>query len=183
MTRPLRKDAARRRDALRRAAATEFAQNGLDVPLEAIAERAGVGRATLYRNFADRDQLVLAVFSAEIDALGERMRQLEGGDAFFHFIHELAELLLRNTALSAALRQARLREAMPELRRKIIAAGAAALALSQAAGKLRGDLGAEDIRIIAALLGAGLETADPSEREAISRRTRALVLDGLRPRP
>ncbi len=54
MTRPLRKDAAERREALLKAAAEAFARDGLDTPLHVIAEQAGVGRATLYRNFADR---------------------------------------------------------------------------------------------------------------------------------
>lgn len=182
MTRPMRKDAAQRRDALRKAAATEFAERGIEVPLDAIADRAGVGRATLYRNFADRDELVLAVFAGLVDELGERMRQKTTPDAFFDFVHELSELLLRNVALSAALRHAQSRLALVKLRQKIIAAGTSALSLSQAAGTVRADLEPGDIRILAALLGAGLETADPSEREAISRRTRALVLDGLRAR-
>lgn len=182
MTRPMRKDAAQRRDALREAAAAEFAERGIEVPLDAIADRAGVGRATLYRNFADRDELVLAVFTGLVDDLGERMREKTGPDAFFDFVHELSDLLLRNVALSAALRQTRSRVALLKLRHKIIAAGTSALSLSQAAGRVRADLDPRDIRILTALLGAGLETADPAEREAISRRTRALVLDGLRTR-
>lgn len=161
------------------AAAQEFAERGLDVPLDAIAERAGVGRATLYRNFADRDALVLAVFAGLVDGLGDRTRKNVGADAFFKFVHELADLLLRNVGLSAALRHTRSREAVLELRQKIIAAGTSALSISQAAGQVRADMEPQDIRIVAALLGAGLETAEPSEREAISRRTRALVLDGL----
>jgi len=39
-----------------------------------------------------------------------------------------------------------------------------------------------DIRLIATLLGAGFQGADEAERQAVSLRTRALVLDGLRPR-
>jgi AcrR family transcriptional regulator len=179
----MRKDAARRRDALQKAAAAEFAEHGLDVPLDAIADRAGVGRATLYRNFADRDALLVAVFGGLVDELGDRMQRDAGANAFFEFVDELADLVLHNVALSAALRDPRSREALIEMRRKIVAAGTTALSSSQAAGKVRADLGAEDIRIIAALLGAGLETAHPAERETISRRTRDFLLDGLRPRP
>jgi AcrR family transcriptional regulator len=182
MTRLMRKDAARRRDALREAAAAEFAERGLDVPLDAIADRAGVGRATLYRNFADRNELVLAVFAGHVEDLGQRMRENRGPDAFFEFVNELSELLLRNIGLSEALRHAPSREPLLELRQKLVAAGASALSASQAAGKVRSDLGTEDIRVVAAILGAGLETADAAEREAISRRTRALVLDGLKAR-
>lgn len=37
------------------------------MPLEVIADRAGVGRGTLYRNFQDREALALAIFSREVD--------------------------------------------------------------------------------------------------------------------
>jgi AcrR family transcriptional regulator len=183
MTRPLRKDAALRRAALREAAAAEFAQNGLDVPLDAIADRAGVGRATLYRNFPDRSELVLAVFSDLVDALGEGMRMKGGPDAFLEFVDGLADLLLEHGGLAAALRDPRLPDARLKLREKINAAGVPALELSKAAGRVRNDLSVKDIRVITALLGAALETAAPEEREEMSRRTRAFVLDGLRGRP
>ncbi len=68
-TRAPRRDAARRRDALIDAAATCFAEQGYGVPLETIAAAAGVGRATLYRNFDDREALALAIFSRAVDRL------------------------------------------------------------------------------------------------------------------
>lgn len=136
----MRKDAEQGRAALRLAAAAEFVQRGIEAPLDAIAHRAGVGRAMLYRCFADRDEHVCAMFTGLVDELGERMRQT------------------------------------------MIAAGTSASSPSQAAGTVRADPGPGGIRLLAALLGAGLETADPTEREAISRRTRALVLDGLKTR-
>ena len=49
-----RRDAQDNRDRLIAAAREVFAESGFDVPLDAIARRAGVGRATLYRNFSDR---------------------------------------------------------------------------------------------------------------------------------
>lgn len=64
-----RRDAALRRDALIDAAAACFAERGYGVPLETVAAAAGVGRATLYRNFDDREALALAIFSREVDRL------------------------------------------------------------------------------------------------------------------
>ncbi len=58
---PLRRDAARNRDRLLEAARTAFAEVGIDVPLEEIARRAGVGIATLYRRFPSREALLGAV--------------------------------------------------------------------------------------------------------------------------
>ncbi|MGN5375637.1 TetR/AcrR family transcriptional regulator [Sphingomonas hankookensis] len=68
-TRAPRRDAARRREALIAAAAACFARQGYGVPLETIAAAAGVGRATLYRNFEDREALALAIFSSAVDRL------------------------------------------------------------------------------------------------------------------
>ena len=44
---PVRKDAALNRAAVLEAARAVFADQGLDAPLDLIAERAGVGRGTL----------------------------------------------------------------------------------------------------------------------------------------
>lgn len=46
-----------------------FAERGLDVPLEEICDAAGVGRATLYRNFENRIELVRAIMSNNLDKL------------------------------------------------------------------------------------------------------------------
>lgn len=64
-----RRDAQLRREALLNAAAVCFEREGYGVPLELVAERAGVGRGTLYRNFKDRGALALAIFAREIDRL------------------------------------------------------------------------------------------------------------------
>jgi AcrR family transcriptional regulator len=67
--RPHRADAARNFDAILAAARAEFTEHGTDAALDDIARRAGVGPATLYRNFATRGDLVEAVYVAEVDAL------------------------------------------------------------------------------------------------------------------
>jgi AcrR family transcriptional regulator len=62
--RPLRADAARNRTRVLDAARTAFAESGLDVGVEVIARRAGVGKGTLYRRFGDRAGLALALLDA-----------------------------------------------------------------------------------------------------------------------
>ena len=59
----MRADAAERRSRLLDAGRDLFADVGYDVPLEAIADRAGVGIATLYRNFASRQDLKIALLA------------------------------------------------------------------------------------------------------------------------
>lgn len=182
MERPLRKDALERRRALLRAAAEVLAEQGLDAPLETIAERAGVGRATLYRNFADRIELALAVLTQEVDDFAERTgARGDGPDAFFQFIEDLAELTVRNASFSGALRLTA-PEALAPLRARIVGAGAPTLRSAQEAGLVRTDLEPADIPVISNLLAAALR-GDEAERRAVSRRALDLLLDGLRARP
>jgi len=65
---PRRADARRNRDAILAAAVETFEAEGVLAPLDGIAVRAGVGNATLYRNFPTRDDLLGAVMAAGIDA-------------------------------------------------------------------------------------------------------------------
>ncbi|GIF18245.1 AcrR family transcriptional regulator [Actinoplanes tereljensis] len=64
--RPLRADAQRNRDAILAAAREIFAAEGVLTSLDGIALRAGVGNATLYRNFPTRDDLLAAVMQTSI---------------------------------------------------------------------------------------------------------------------
>src|SRR5262245_36408668 len=64
-----RSDAARNVELLVAAARQLFDERGVDVPLDEINRRAGVGNATLYRNFPSRGDLLVAVYSDEVDAL------------------------------------------------------------------------------------------------------------------
>ncbi|WP_115718844.1 TetR/AcrR family transcriptional regulator [Gallaecimonas mangrovi] len=76
--RPPRADALRNRQAIVEAARQLFESEGVLVALDRIAATAGVGNATLYRNFATRDELLVAVFDAEIEgalAMGDRLAQ------------------------------------------------------------------------------------------------------------
>ncbi|WP_020501527.1 TetR/AcrR family transcriptional regulator [Sciscionella marina] len=71
----LRADAQRNRDRILEAASEAFAARGLDVPLAAIARRAGVGAATLYRRFPTREALVTEVFYEQLAECGAELEQ------------------------------------------------------------------------------------------------------------
>src|SRR5450759_1492763 len=64
--RPLRVDAERNRGRIVEAAQAAFAERGLNVPLEDVAARAGVGIATLYRRFPTREDLIAACFERRL---------------------------------------------------------------------------------------------------------------------
>ena len=57
----LRRDAARNRDKILAAARAAFDEEGVDVGVEVIAQRAGVGVGTLYRRFPTKELLIEAV--------------------------------------------------------------------------------------------------------------------------
>lgn len=76
--RPMRADARRNRDAILQAAREIFATDGVLASLDGIALRAGVGNATLYRNFATRDDLLVAVMEVDLDAASAQARALRG---------------------------------------------------------------------------------------------------------
>jgi AcrR family transcriptional regulator len=64
----LRTDAERNRERVLAAARSVFCEQGLEVPMTAIAREAGVGIATLYRRFPTREDLIGAVFDDRMDA-------------------------------------------------------------------------------------------------------------------
>ncbi len=68
--RPTRAAAAERDERLLAVAATMFMERGFDATsMDAVAERAGVGKATLYARYGDKEALFAAVFRRQIDRL------------------------------------------------------------------------------------------------------------------
>ncbi|WP_030559995.1 TetR/AcrR family transcriptional regulator [Streptomyces aureocirculatus] len=63
----LRADARRNRERVLEAAREVFAAQGVDAPISAVARRAGVGVATLYRRFPTRTALVTAAYAEQLD--------------------------------------------------------------------------------------------------------------------
>jgi AcrR family transcriptional regulator len=66
---PRRADAERNREKILAAARTAFADPEAEVSMAEVARRAGVGMATLYRNFPGRQELLEALYVDEIDAV------------------------------------------------------------------------------------------------------------------
>jgi AcrR family transcriptional regulator len=78
-SRPLRADARRNRDAILSAALAIFDADGIFAPIDGIATAAGVGNATLYRNFPTRNDLLAAVIEKSIVEIIEGSTDLERG--------------------------------------------------------------------------------------------------------
>src|SRR5215218_6134927 len=76
--RPLRRDAERNRRRILEAAAEVFAERGLAVTMDDIADHAGVGVGTVYRRFPNKDLLIDALLEdrlAELVAMAERAQE------------------------------------------------------------------------------------------------------------
>src|SRR5712691_799585 len=76
--RGLRADARRNLEHVLAAAREVFVEQGADAPLDEIARRAGVGIATLYRRFPDREALVRAV---ALDVLARTAHEARSAEA------------------------------------------------------------------------------------------------------
>jgi AcrR family transcriptional regulator len=91
--RPLRADAARNRARVLEVAYETFAAEGLAVPIDEIARRAGVGAGTVYRHFPTKEALFQAVLESRlrrIIAEGRALLDEPGpGEALFAFLRSM----------------------------------------------------------------------------------------------
>ena len=179
----LRADARRNREAVLDAARTAFAAEGLSVPLDEIARRAGVGPGTLYRHFPTKEALFEAVVHDRLCRLASEGAALRGspdpGAAFFAFIERLAAEAAPKRDLFDALAGAGVEigpgvmAAVDDLRAQITHL----LGQAQQAGAVRADIGSADLT---ALLSGMLLAVRPRPG-ADSERVLSVFQDGLRP--
>ncbi|MFB2600189.1 TetR/AcrR family transcriptional regulator [Herbiconiux sp. P17] len=105
--RRMRADARQNVDALLDAAKDVFAESGVDAPVRAIAERAGVGVGTLYRHFPQRSDLISAVFRREMDSCVDAAVEIEAayppGEALDRWVMRYTQFVATKRGLSAAL--------------------------------------------------------------------------------
>ncbi|WP_326725638.1 TetR/AcrR family transcriptional regulator [Streptomyces sp. NBC_00243] len=104
---PVRAHARRNREKLLAAALEEFDRAGKDASLGGIAKAAGVGIATLYRHFPDRESLVLAAYRYEVDQLcsaaDDLLEAMPPNQALREWMKRLASLMVTKQQMSAAL--------------------------------------------------------------------------------
>ncbi len=151
--RVLRADAERNRRRLLDAAEALFRERGLDVGVAEIAERAGVGRGTLFRNFPSKEDLIAAIVVERMGEAVERGRALldapDPGEALFEFLAEIAGRQQLDRALFEAVADTWL--ANDEIRAahaEIVGVLGDLLGRAQAAGAVRADIGAMDVLML-----------------------------------
>ncbi|MFJ2979897.1 TetR/AcrR family transcriptional regulator [Curtobacterium sp. NPDC087082] len=188
-TRRPRADAARNRQRVVDAARAAFTAQGEDTSLEAVARAAGVGIGTLYRNFPTRDDLIAAVYRAELDAALATVDELlapgtgsgSAADAFRAFAGRYAEFVVTKRGLAETVRAGALRGTAEAAgtRERVNAAVQRFLDAGAADGSLRAELLADDVT--AALVGILLSTRDAVDAAQTGRLLDILVAGLSRP--
>ena len=162
-----------------------FARAGFEAPLDAIARRAGVGRATLYRNFPDRFALGAAIFESNMVTL-EALAQAQRGrpDGLLRLLTAIVEQQVEGHALVPALLDDGEGRDLQALARRMTGLLAGPLRCARAAGRVRGDLKPIDVLSALAMTSAvvvGEASVQVRRRRAL--RGLELLLHGLIPRP
>jgi AcrR family transcriptional regulator len=182
--RPLRADAQRNRGRILEAAEVVFASEGIEAPVDVIAEKAGVGVGTLYRHFPTKEKLCEAILLDRLRGLTEDARALADAPdptaAFFGFLEHFVQLAESKRDLIAAVMGAGVDfEASAEpVKEDLREAVGVLLRRAQEAGSVRADVTpAAVVSLVGATCHAATtgHTGDPPAFDLL-----AIVCDGLR---
>ena len=172
----MRKDAQRNRDQLI-AAASEIMRTEGDMPMEAICDRAGLTRGTLYRNFPHRQAIYEAVLQRDLENLSRQIAD-ETGDPLA-FIRYTAELMMVYDRFLGQLVDMADYDASKNQQRMIDAL-APSLAEAKELGLLRPDLTGADVLMACRMLASHWKLDDEADYHAAFAKRFALITRGLR---
>ena len=168
----LRADAERNRGLVLEAARAVFAEHGLEAGVAEVAERAGVGVATIFRRFATKDDLLAALLEARV---GEIIELARNAATFREFMVEAAAVHMADRGFcdcvdNQVFARPELQQGRDEVRTRV----AKLLRRAQREGEVRRDVTVDDLPVI--LLGVARSApADGWQRYL------EFALDGLRP--
>jgi AcrR family transcriptional regulator len=181
----LRADAQRNLERILEAACEVFARDGLDASVADVAQRAGVGTATIFRRFPTKDDLVSAVLEHELKTFADRARAASESDdpgvAVEEFMTSMIQSFIEDRCFCEAtgsdlFERPRIQALVGDL------TGSLDLLLqrAQAAGAIRSDVVAADLGFLVNAVGqAGLRLEHTAP--GAWRRYAEIVLGGLRP--
>jgi AcrR family transcriptional regulator len=178
---PLRADAARNVDKIILAARQCFREHGPDVPLQTIAATAGVGPATLFRNFADKEELVLAALNRQLretvdPVIAEAVAGMDAAAGLLRVIEAIMAAASADANLLGAV--AGRRELLTGITGSLMESIGVLLVRGQGQGTLRPDISLTDMfRLLAMLIGV-VDTMEPGSDAW--RRPVALIEDAIR---
>jgi AcrR family transcriptional regulator len=175
-----RADAERNRGKILVAARAAFADPGAEVSMAEVSRRAGVGMATLYRNFPGRRDLLEALYVDEFDAVCAAAETLEAqtpGAVLMAWLHRFFAFFNSKRHVGSEMLKHSDDDSGPffsENRARVLAAGRPLLAAAQQAHEVRDDLTLEQVLDMVAAVAT--IDSDPGYVEPILQ----TALDGLR---
>jgi AcrR family transcriptional regulator len=178
-----RADSTRNRQLLIDAAKSGFAELGLNVSLEEIARRAGVGIGTLYRNFPSREAIVEAVYRREVELLADAVPHLletwPAAEALHKWMHLFVDYIATKRLIAPSLGSAAVRTAPLYATSAELIKGALATLVKRAvaSGEVRKDIDPADL--LRAMVGVSYGNPDAGW-QASARRLIDILMDGLR---
>jgi AcrR family transcriptional regulator len=164
MDSPKRSDAVQNRERILTVALAELIRSA-EVPLSAIAKKAGVGQGTFYRHFPTREALVMEVYRYEMSQVVEFAAHLletrAPDQALREWMNRLAEYAITKAGLADAIRQAASSKECSGTERyaSVIAAAQMLLDANEKAGTIRAGITADDFFLAI----AGIWQIDASE--------------------
>jgi len=175
-----RADAERNRDKILAAARTAFADPEAEISMAEISRRAGVGMATLYRNFPGRRELLEALYTEEVNAICEAAETVGGetpGATLMAWLHRFFAFSTSKRHIASEL-LTHVDSSNPvfnENRARVLAAGRPLLFAAQDAHEVRDDLTLE--QILDMIIAIARIHGDPGYLEPILQ----IAFNGLRP--
>ena len=175
-----RADAERNREKILSAARAAFVDSGARVSMAEVSRRAGVGMATLYRNFPGRRELLEALYTDEVDAICEAAETVDGetpGAALMAWLHRFFAFYTskRHVASELLTHVDSSNPMFNENRARVLAAGRPLLVAAQHTHEVRDDLTLE--QILDMVIAIASIHGDARYLDSILR----TALDGLRP--
>ena len=177
-----RADGRRNRERLVETAKAAFAELGVDVSLDEIARRTGVGIGTLYRHFPTRDAIVAAVYRREVEQLAGAAERLLGslspGAALHEWMRLFVDYIATKKVIASALSSivGSTTELYASSGAKITGAMSLLVARAVANGDIRPD--ADPTDLLRALVGFTYGNTGLGW-EASARRLIDILMDGL----
>lgn len=182
--RRLRADAVRNQQRIIEAAGRLFAERGLDVTLDDVAEAAGVGVGTVYRRFPNKQALIVEVFDHNVAELAEALEAANGEPDPWAGLAAIFEYACQNMASNRGFGEVMLelpdaRERFASVRDRIQPQLERLIGRAHAAGAVREGITGTDFFMMVSMVES-VATFSRSVNPEAWRRYMAIVLDGAR---
>ena len=183
-TRSLRRDAAANRDRVLAAASDLFAQRGLNVTLNDIAHHAGVGVGTAYRRFANKEEVIDALFEQRLQQVAnvasDAVRDPDAWRGLVTFLERALDMQFGDRGLNQIMNDPAMSTARIAHARDDIAPIITTLVeRAQRQGVVRNDLDQTDLIFMQVALSAVMNRTRDLEPQ-LYRRYLTILLDGIR---